>query len=673
MTTAAKRTTNRPATPQFGKRLAQAARNEVDEFFDQTANGRKREDRKELPAFNADELGFLNRTYGAQLDALRPEELFELVHAIYPPDIAASVVNRIMQVNGKPEGARDWTAGRGELVAWRYQLLRAFVARTVEAPTNGKVNGKPVGTAAAKKTPALPASAPPDSIEHETAALIPLGLVSESPLNPRKFFDPAAVTELAKSLREHGQLQACIVRPLAGARSDSGKVEIILGARRFRAAKEAGLVVLKCVIRHVDDETAFKMMLAENRDREDISAIEEALALKTMIDRFGYTQDQLAATFRAEAVDGEKPKKGKKSKAGPTSQGQISNRLRLLELPEEWQQKIVEGKLPPSHARQLVPWVKYPRVLERLMKNLAQKDWQIGPASQFTEDEIDDALRECPGSQIVYYNEVKLAQQHAEEIGLINADYTTIAYNGAAWKRILAASKKTKATQRDQQEERAAKPKAGKLSPAEERARKKEQLEKFNKRLSFWYDTWLQDQIAQRVENGTASQAFAEKLLLFLATRDVGYEHCGQVDELLDAKKKQRGYGYGRSSYEAYAAQKDADVLGLVRKVCAAWMRPDRTRVGMTLADSEDLRAMGKELGIDPSKHWELTEDYLKLHNKAQLLELALEWQYVPRGARQTHLDGKKHSEIVADLLGSAKNRKPKPPADLLAVAKKAK
>lgn len=627
-----------------------------------------------------DELGFLNREYGAKLDAMRAEDLFELVHSAIPAGVADRIVNRIMHANATPNGQAAWTSGRGALAYARLELLRKFSAGIEPVVRKGKADGKLSQRAVKEKPAETPAvvqnGGEPSEVYHpesdagELVQLIPIGMVSPSRMNPRKHFDQAYIEELGASLRANGQLQPCTVRPLPGAHSDSGKVELILGECRWRAAKWAGLHVLKCIVRNPTDKSALAWMLDENMKRRDISAIEEARALKLMIDKFGYTQEQLAATFRGSDEAGDKPKGKKAKSAGPTSQGQISNRLRLLELPDKWQQKVIEGKLPPSHARILVPWVKYPKALDQLFKSLERDDWQIGSVGDFEENHVEDAIISVCKS--IWSGEEKLAKEHAEEIQLIElGPYSLWAYNAAAWKRIKSADEKTNQKSRDGKEEKAsAKSKSAekKLSPAEVKQRARAQQLKFNKRLGFWYDTWLQEQIAVRVEDGSASQAFVEKLLLFFATRDTRGQHSVQVDELI-AGKKPRDW-WRRSGFKTYVC-KDADVLGIVRKTCAAWMRADRNKTSLTLCTSEDLRAIANELAIDPAKHWVLTEDFLKLHNKQQLVDLALEWRYVTKGDAEQLFANRKHSQTVAELLACAKERKPKPSDDLLAVAKK--
>ncbi len=166
---------------------------------------------------------------------------------------------------------------------------------------------------------------------------------------PRKNFDPNTLEELAKSIKDHGLLQAILVRPL------EDKYEIVAGERRYRAAKLAGLESLPVVIKEVDDQEAFEIALIENLQREDLSIIEEAEAYKSILDKFGYTQEVLA---------------GKVGK----SRAHITNSLRILNLPEEILQMLENKEITAGHARTLL--------------SLPDKKEQLRLAQQIVEEKI---------------------------------------------------------------------------------------------------------------------------------------------------------------------------------------------------------------------------------------------------------------------------------------------
>ena len=156
---------------------------------------------------------------------------------------------------------------------------------------------------------------------------LPLDAVHPNPRQPRKRFEPEATTGLAASIGRQGVLQPILVRP----RSEGG-YELIAGERRWRAAREAGIATLPAVVRHADDRDTLLLGLVENVARENLSPVEEARAYATLIDEF-----ELSLGEVADRVGRSKPS--------------VSNRLRLLELPEEVLWMLVRGELTEGHAR----------------------------------------------------------------------------------------------------------------------------------------------------------------------------------------------------------------------------------------------------------------------------------------------------------------------------------
>ena len=149
-----------------------------------------------------------------------------------------------------------------------------------------------------------------------------------NPYQPRKIFDRDALADLASSIKEHGVFQPIIVK-----KSIKG-YEIIAGERRVRASKLAGLDKVPAVVRNLNDEQMMEIALLENLQRENLSAIEEAKAYKSMIDNLHLTQEQLSI------------KVGK-------SRSHVTNILGLLRLPFEVQEMVVNKKISMGHARAL--------------------------------------------------------------------------------------------------------------------------------------------------------------------------------------------------------------------------------------------------------------------------------------------------------------------------------
>jgi len=156
---------------------------------------------------------------------------------------------------------------------------------------------------------------------------LPLDAIHPNPRQPRRRFEPEATAGLASSLRHQGVLQPVVVRPRA-----AGGYELVAGERRWRAAREAGLATLPALVRDTDDRETLLLSLVENVAREDLSPVEEARAYAALVDEF-----ELSLGEVAEQVG--------RSKAG------VSNRLRLLELPEEVLWMLARGELTEGHAR----------------------------------------------------------------------------------------------------------------------------------------------------------------------------------------------------------------------------------------------------------------------------------------------------------------------------------
>ncbi|HJV29069.1 MAG TPA: ParB/RepB/Spo0J family partition protein [Gaiellaceae bacterium] len=158
-------------------------------------------------------------------------------------------------------------------------------------------------------------------------AELPVEQIHPNPRQPRRRFEPDAATGLASSVRAQGLLQPIVVRP----RSEGGW-ELIAGERRWRAAKDAGLSSLPALIRSADDRDTLLLSLVENVAREQLSPVEEARAYAVLLDEFGLSLGDVAERV---------------GKAKPT----VSNRVRLLELPEDVLWMLARGDLTERHAR----------------------------------------------------------------------------------------------------------------------------------------------------------------------------------------------------------------------------------------------------------------------------------------------------------------------------------
>ena len=162
--------------------------------------------------------------------------------------------------------------------------------------------------------------------------MVPLDRINPSPFNPRKNFDTAELDELAASIREKGLVQPILVRPVGAL---GHHYEIVAGERRWRAAQRASLHLVPVIVRALTDQEALELAIIENVQRTDLNIIEEAGGYRELIDRFGYTQEELGQII------------GK-------SRSHLANTLRLLKLPDSVQEMVRGGELSAGHARALV-------------------------------------------------------------------------------------------------------------------------------------------------------------------------------------------------------------------------------------------------------------------------------------------------------------------------------
>jgi len=168
---------------------------------------------------------------------------------------------------------------------------------------------------------------------------LPLDKLQAGRYQPRTRMDESSLQELAASIRQHGMMQPIVVRPLS-----ADRYEIIAGERRFRAAKLAGLDEVPVMLRDVSDQNALAMALIENIQREDLNPLEEAQAIRRLLDEFQYTHEQA-------------------SEAIGRSRSATSNLLRLLNLAAPVQTMLLAGDLEMGHARALLALERAEQIL----------------------------------------------------------------------------------------------------------------------------------------------------------------------------------------------------------------------------------------------------------------------------------------------------------------------
>jgi ParB family chromosome partitioning protein len=190
---------------------------------------------------------------------------------------------------------------------------------------------------------------------------VPVESIHANPRQPRKRFEPEATAGLAASIRLQGVLQPVVVRP-----RQEGGYELVAGERRWRAAREAGLPTLPAVVRDVDDRETLLLGLVENVAREDLSPVEEARAYASLLDEFELTLGDVA-----ERVGRSKPT--------------VSNRLRLLDLPEEVLWMLARGELTEGHARAVLA-LPDDQARLRLARRIATEGMTVRAAERAAQD-----------------------------------------------------------------------------------------------------------------------------------------------------------------------------------------------------------------------------------------------------------------------------------------------
>lgn len=191
------------------------------------------------------------------------------------------------------------------------------------------------------------------------ASLSPDDIVP-NPQQPRREFRQEELDELIVSIREFGVLQPIVVRPRPGAGPGEPGYELIMGERRLRATRAAGLAAIPAIVRRTDDDALLRDALLENLHRAELNPLEEASAYKQLLEDFGITQEQLA-----ERIGRSRP--------------QITNTIRLLRLPSGVQRRVAAGVLSAGHARAILS-LESEEEMERLADKIVNEDLSVRAA-----------------------------------------------------------------------------------------------------------------------------------------------------------------------------------------------------------------------------------------------------------------------------------------------------
>ena len=223
----------------------------------------------------------------------------------------------------------------------------------------------------------IPAAVMPTEIKTPTGVItanrdeIDLNDITANPKQPRTVFDEDQLTELALSIKEVGLLQPPVVRSVG-----NGKYQLIMGERRFRAAKLAGLKSIPVIIRQTSDDQLLREALVENIHRSQLNPLEEGAAYQQLLTDFNYTHDELAV---------------KLSKSRPA----ITNTMRLLNLPPSVQRKVAAGVISAGHARALLSLTD-----EKVIENLANRIVAEGLTVRAVEEIVATGVAKVKGGSL---------------------------------------------------------------------------------------------------------------------------------------------------------------------------------------------------------------------------------------------------------------------------------
>lgn len=222
-------------------------------------------------------------------------------------------------------------------------------------------------------------------VERQEQSKIPVDEIRPNPYQPRKVFNDEALKELSSSIKQHG-----VFTPILVKKSIQG-YDLIAGERRLRASKLAGLENIPAIIVDFDDQEMMEIALLENIQREDLNVIEEAKAYEKLIQRLGYTQEQLAHRV------------GK-------SREHITNLLRLLKLPEDVQEYVVSKQLSMGHVRALLG-LKTEASMRKVAKQAIDQGLSVRKVEQIVKDTNNKKTIEKPKEDIY----VKAAKEKLQE------------------------------------------------------------------------------------------------------------------------------------------------------------------------------------------------------------------------------------------------------------------
>jgi len=500
---------------------------------------------------------------------------------------------------------------------------------------------------------------------------VPLSRIVERSDNPRTEFDPVKLTELARSIEDVGQQQPGVVRLLA-----DDRFELWLGARRLRALQQLKRKTMRVRVYPVmtPDWVLIRARCDENDKRKDLNPIDAAESLRQRLISYGWDPEGKGG-----------PSMRKLAELVGVSQGEISLRLRLRDLPEPWRGRLIAQEITRSQAELLLPWTGRPAVLKALEKNIRKSATRDEMTTNDFEHELVEVLhdvsRSCtPGeyTQLVGRNNwgyisltKKDLETHAAELDIAEVPSwygrgkpERRAFNVARWEELDQQAAARKA---ERQEKRAAGGRGSKAgarepsgpTPAELKARREQQRQQLETKVARYRTRWLQARAAERVAKAPA-ETIEYLQLCFAAMPDERstreHELCGIVREL-GGKAKRVDYG-GVDVFTTLQTLPAGVTVDQVRRAAIAqWLQHDTTQWRSDLK-ARDVPYLAEKLGVDLATEWRCSQEFLELFSKAQLGDLAAEWK---RDLEFGVAGDKRGEKVTALLQANANKRLPVP------------
>jgi len=456
--------------------------------------------------------------------------------------------------------------------------------------------------------------------------------IDASPYQPRMDFPEAEIAGLADSIETHGQLQPISVR------KKGKRYELLDGERRLRAIKSLQRPMIRAEIEQRSDAEARAIVLVSALQRKELNAIEEARAFQAGIDA------------------GDAPGPTELARQLGLSQGHVSNRLRLLKLPESIRRRVISQEIPATHAREIAKYLDFPKLLLAIEKRLdaeLKRNGDLGPVSYFAQ-EIAYALtahtKPLEGHQWDSKTGCRVpvfapSEEQAGRLGIVELHHgERRATNTKLWDQLQAAHRREWLKEQAKKaaaksKSRNGKPKPKKLTPAqqkklaeEERRRAKERADQFRRRLEAWKVDWQRYLVADFLLN-RADPTELLRLAIVLAGRNGAYRHAHDSLQAMHRALKQNGVrpgGRGEQLCGLVLSLDEPAVAGFAAEVLSGWFY-DEKEGPRPFIDAATVEDLVRYFGIDLADCWldeqagPLSEAFWNLHGKEQLVALGKE------------------------------------------------